>query len=63
MSHKFIDGSAVFDEGNPVSCAGLVPVTALAEHTRLPDLLSEKVSITTAKVASGAANPAPNCSP
>lgn len=31
----------------------------LAEHTRLPDLLSEKISITTTKVASGAANPAP----
>src|SRR5690606_41108913 len=31
----------------------------LAEHTHLPDLLTEKVSITTTKVTSGAANPAP----
>lgn len=59
VSHKFIDGSAMFDEDNLVSCAGLVPVMALAEHTRLPDLLAEKVSITTTKVASGAANPGP----
>lgn len=59
VSHRFIDGCAVFDDDNLVSCAGLVPVMTLAEHTHLPDLLSEKVSITTAKVASGAANPAP----
>jgi len=59
VSHKFIDGSAVFDEDNLVSCAGLVPVMTLAEHTHLPDLLTEKVSITTTKVTSGAANPAP----
>ncbi|TWH05920.1 hypothetical protein L618_007800000050, partial [Rhodococcus rhodochrous J45] len=43
VSHKFIDGSAVFDEDNLVSCAGLVPVMTLAEHTHLPDLLTEKV--------------------
>ncbi|KHJ73411.1 transposase, partial [Rhodococcus sp. Chr-9] len=59
VPHKFIDGSAMFDEDNLVSCAGLVPIMTLAEHTRLPDLLSEKISITTTKVASGAANPAP----
>lgn len=59
VPHKFIDGSAVFDEDNLVSCAGLVPVMTLAEHTHLPDLLTEKVSITTTKVTSGAANPAP----
>ncbi len=63
VSHKFIDGSAMFDEDNLVSCAGLVPVMALAEHTRLPDLLAEKVSITTTKVASGQRTRARNCSP
>ena len=59
VSHKFVDDSAMFDEDNLVSCAGLVPVMTLAEHTHLSDLLAEKVSITTTKVASGAANPAP----
>ncbi|BDB59796.1 hypothetical protein RDE2_15900 [Rhodococcus sp. RDE2] len=59
VPHKFIDGSAMVDEDNLVSCAGLVPIMTLAEHTHLPDLLSEKVSITTTKVASGAASPAP----
>ncbi len=59
VSHTFVDGSAVFDEDHLVSCAGLVPVMTLAEHTHLPDLLTEKISNTTTKVASGAANPAP----
>src|SRR5690606_10413196 len=59
VSHESVVGSAVFDEDNLVSCAGLVPVMTLAEHTHLPDRLTEKVSITTTKVTSGAANPAP----
>jgi hypothetical protein len=59
VSHKFVDGSAVFDEDHLVSCAGLVPVMTLAEHTHLPDLRTEKISITTTKFASGAADPAP----
>jgi hypothetical protein len=49
----------VFDDGNLVSFAGLVPVMTLAERTGLPQLLAEKVSITAPRVASGAANPAP----
>ena len=36
VSHRFAAGSAVFDEDNLVSCAGLVPVMALAEQTGLP---------------------------
>ena len=32
-------GAAVFDDENLVSCAGLMPVMALAEQTGLPDLL------------------------
>ena len=31
----------MFDDANLVSCAGLVPVMALAEQTGLPDVLDE----------------------
>ena len=51
--------SAVFDDDNLVSCAGLVPVMTLAEQTDLAELLAEKVRIVESKVKSGAANPAP----
>jgi hypothetical protein len=49
----------VFDDGNLVSCAGLVPVMRLADHTGLSRLLGEKVHITAPRIRSGAANPAP----
>jgi hypothetical protein len=51
--------SAVFDEDNLVSCAGLVPVMTLAAQTRLLGLLDEKVQIIAPRIKSGAANPAP----
>ena len=35
VSHTFTPESAVFDEDNLVSCAGLVPVMTLAEQTGL----------------------------
>ena len=57
VSHRFTAGSARFDEDNLVSHAGLVPLLGLAEQTRLPQILAEKVSITTARIKSGAANP------
>ena len=57
--HNFMPDSAVFDDDNLVSCAGLVPVMALAEQTDLAELLAEKVRIVESKVKSGAANPAP----
>lgn len=59
VSHTFAPGSAVFDDDNLVSCAGLVPVMALAEQTRLVELLAEKVHIAAPKIKSGSANPAP----
>src|SRR4051812_14800400 len=59
VSHRFTAGSARFDEDNLVSDAGLVPLLGLAEQTRLPQILAEKVSITTSRVKSGAANPTP----
>ena len=62
VSHRFTASSARFDEDNLVSHAGLVPLLGLAEQTRLPQILAEKVSITTARIKSGAANPAPKVS-
>jgi hypothetical protein len=59
VSHKFSAGSAIFDDGHLVSCAGLVPVMTLAEQTGLGWLLGEKVHIAEPKIKSGAANPAP----
>ena len=59
VSHRFTAASPCFDEDNLVSHAGLVPLLGLAEQTRLPDLIAEKVSITTQRVTSGAANLAP----
>jgi hypothetical protein len=49
----------VFDDDNLVSCAGLVPVMRLAEHTGLLRLLGEKVQINAPRIKSGSANPAP----
>jgi hypothetical protein len=59
VSHRFAEESALFDDDHLVSPAGLVPVMTLAEQTRLPQLLTEKVSITQPRIASGAANPGP----
>jgi hypothetical protein len=59
VSHRFAVESAVFDDDNLVSCAGLVPVMALADQTGLRRLLGEKVRITEPRIKSGSANPAP----
>src|SRR4249919_4295753 len=59
VSHRFTAGSARFDEDNLVSDAGLVPLLGLAVQTRLPEIIAAKVSITTSRIKSGAANPAP----
>ena len=59
VSHRFAADSAVFDEDNLVSCAGLVPVMALAEQAGLTRLLDNKIHIESTRVKSGAANPAP----
>ena len=59
VSHRFTAGSARFDEDNLVSHAGLVPLLGLAEQTGLPEIIAGKVSITTPRIKSGAANPVP----
>ena len=57
-SHTFAVGSAVFDEPNLVSAAGLVPIMELAEQTGLSRLIGEHVDPPSTRVASGAVNPA-----
>jgi hypothetical protein len=54
----FTVGSAVFDERNLVSAAGVVPVLELAEQTGLSELISEHVDLPSTRVKSGAVNPA-----
>ncbi len=58
VSHRFAADSAVFDEDNLVSCAGLVPVMALAEQAGLSALLADKIHIAEPRMKSGSANPA-----
>jgi len=48
----------VFDDEDLVSCAGLVPVMALAERAGLSDLLAERVEFKTTRVKSAGVNPA-----
>jgi len=57
-SHTFTVDSAVFDERNLVSAAGLVPVLELAEQTGLSELIAEHVQLPSTRVRSGAVNPA-----
>ena len=59
VSHRFSVDSAVFDDDNLVSCAGLVPVMTLAERTGMSDLLAQMVYIAAPRIKSGSANPAP----
>lgn len=49
---------AAFDDDNLVSCAGLVPVMALAERTGLSALVEGKVAFNATSVKSAGANPA-----
>jgi hypothetical protein len=48
----------LFDEENLVSCAGLVPVMALAEQAGLSALIDGLVAINATRVRSAAVNPA-----
>jgi len=57
-SYTFTADSAVFDESNLVSAAGLVPVLELAEQTGLSQLIDEHVQLPSTRVKSGAVNPA-----
>ncbi len=58
-SHAWAVDSAVLDDPNLISAAGLVPVLALAEQAGLRDLLDAHVRFGSERVRSGAANPTP----
>src|SRR5258705_1230474 len=58
-SHAWRGDSAVFDEDNLVSHAGLVPLMELAEQAGLSRLLDQHVRFTSERVKSGAANATP----
>ena len=47
LSHTRLVSSAVFDEPNLVSCAGLVPVLALARSAGLHELAQQHLSVPT----------------
>jgi hypothetical protein len=51
--HAWRGDSAVFDETNLVSCAGLVPLLELAEQTGLSRLLDEHIRFACERVKSG----------
>ena len=57
-SYTFTVESAVFDEQNLVSTAGLVPVLELAEQTGLSELIGQHVDLPSTRVKSGAVNAA-----
>jgi len=56
-SYRFTAESAVFDEQNLVSSAGLVPVLELAEQAGLSRLIDTHVDLPSTRVRSGAVNP------
>jgi hypothetical protein len=58
-SHAWRGDSAIFDEDNLVSHAGLVPLLELAEQAGLSRLLDEHVRFACERVKSGAANATP----
>lgn len=51
LSHTLARTSAVFDDPNLVSCAGLVPVMALADAAGLRTLTDERLTVATDKGA------------
>src|SRR3954447_26307536 len=55
LSHTRPVASAIFDDPNLVSCAGLVPVVALAQQCGLPALADEHLSVPTDKGANAGA--------
>ena len=58
LSQVWAAPSAVFDDENLVSVAGLVPVLALAERAGLSELIEARVRVGSNRVASAGVNPA-----
>jgi hypothetical protein len=55
LSHIRPVASANFDDPNLVSCAGLVPIVALAQQCALPVLVDERLTVPTDKGANAGA--------
>ena len=58
LSHPWSRATPLFDDENLVSCAGLVPVMALAEQVGLSELIAQRVRLDSRRVASAGVNPA-----
>ena len=58
LSDGWSKATPVFDDERLVSCAGLVPVMALAEQAGLSELIAERVNVVSTRVASAGVNPA-----
>ncbi|HXL34282.1 MAG TPA: hypothetical protein VN953_05135 [Gemmatimonadales bacterium] len=58
LSHAWSRVTPLFDDTSLVSCAGLVPVMALAERAGLSELVAGRVAIKQTRVKSAAVNPA-----
>ena len=58
LSHSWSRATPLFDDENLVSCAGLVPVMALAEQVGLSELIAQRVRLDSRRVASAGVNPA-----
>ena len=58
LPHAWSKATPVFDDERLVSCAGLVPVMALAEQAGLSDLVGDRVAVASTRVASAGVNPA-----
>jgi hypothetical protein len=59
VSHSFAAASALFEQENLASCAGLVPLMTLAPQNGLGDLLARNVHIAEPRIKSGSANLSP----
>jgi hypothetical protein len=58
LPHGWSKATPLFDDEHLVSCAGLVPVMALAEQAGLSGLIAQRVRVASARVASAGVNPA-----
>jgi hypothetical protein len=58
VANEWSRATPLFDDPNLVSCAGLVPVMALAESAGLSELIEQKVTLGATRVKSAGVNPA-----
>lgn len=58
LPHAWSRATPLFDDERLVSCAGLVPVMALAEQAGLSELIATRVMVASTRVASAGVNPA-----